>query len=137
MGESLLFSIGCCLPLELLLIFRRRVRAIFDLWVFAGKSSGAAVRLEVFRGGLVTPDLHNPKLVPLPLCQRLSEEHHVTEAGSWGHTVKVGRTHKRYMYAKITVVGGTIEAEIDAERHGGPCRVLPTAVKTYLYSIRV
>ena len=47
-------------------------------------------------------------------------------------TIKVGGSDKRYVNPQITVVGGAIEAEVDAERDGRPCRILGTAVKAYL-----
>jgi len=52
-------------------------------------------------------------------------------------TIEVGGAHKRDVHAQVAVVRGAVEAEVDAERHRRPRRVLLAAVKAYLMAPRV
>lgn len=47
-------------------------------------------------------------------------------------TIKVCTPHKTDVNAKIAVIRRTVEAQIDAKGYGRPCRILGSAVETYL-----
>jgi hypothetical protein len=51
------------------------------------------------------------------------------------HTIKIGRAHKRDVHTEVSVVGGAIEAKVNAERNRRPGRVVLAAVKTYLRAV--
>lgn len=48
------------------------------------------------------------------------------------HTVKVGRSDEGDVDTEVSVVGRAVEAQIDAEWHRRPRRVLLSTVKAYL-----
>ena len=47
-------------------------------------------------------------------------------------TVEVSRSDKGDMNSEVPVVRGAVEAQVDAEWYGRPCRILLTAVEAYL-----
>lgn len=47
-------------------------------------------------------------------------------------TVEVGGANERDVDTHVTVIGRTVEAEVDAKRHRTPCWVLCAAVEAYL-----
>lgn len=67
-------------------------------------------------------------------CHTVQKSMHALRAGLYGYkrTVQIGRSDKRDMDTEIPVVRGTVETKVDSEWHRRPCRVLLTAIKTYL-----
>lgn len=57
-----------CATLELVFVFRSSIRLVFRLGIFAVERSSAAVLAEELGSALIATNLHNTKLVPLPLC---------------------------------------------------------------------
>lgn len=52
----------------------------------------------------------------------------------WAHTIEVRRPHKGNVNTEVTVVGGAVEAQVDAKGNGRPGRVLLSAVEADLES---
>lgn len=48
------------------------------------------------------------------------------------HTIQVCRSHKGDVNTEVTVIGGAVQTQVDAERHRRPCGILLSAVKAYL-----
>lgn len=88
--------------------------------------------LEVLGGRLVAADLHDAELFPLPDWRASAGGRGI---GTGEHTVEVGGAHKGDVHAHVTVVGGTVEAQVDAKGHGGPGGVFGAAVEAYLAAV--
>jgi hypothetical protein len=51
------------------------------------------------------------------------------------HTVQIRGSHKRDVYAEVTMIGRAVQAEVNGKGNGSPCWILCAAVETYLFGI--
>lgn len=65
----ILLGVSSCPPLQLVLVLGGSGGLVLCLGVLAVKGSGAAILLEELCGRLVTANLHNTELIPLPFCR--------------------------------------------------------------------
>lgn len=54
--------------------------------------------------------------------------------GGRARTVEIGGSDEGDVDTEVSVMGGAVKAEINAEGHGRPCRIFGTAVEADLYS---
>lgn len=66
--RNILLGVSRSAALELILILGGGVGLVFRLRILTIERRGTAILLEELGGRLVTADLHNSELVPLPLC---------------------------------------------------------------------
>lgn len=95
------------------------------------------MRLKVLRRTLIPTNLHPSKLIPLPfykpaLHQPQAPSHKSQQKGRGDTsklTIQIRTPHKANVHAEIAVVGGAVEAQVDAEGHAGPRGVFGAAVE--------
>ena len=95
------------------------------------------MRLEIFRRRLISTNFHNTKLIPAPFCTGCSISFGANAlavpGGVLERTVEICGSNKGDVDAEVAMVGGTIQAKVDSERHRRPCWVLRVAVEAHLF----